>query len=148
MGNIAFDCKYLYVFTSVGLSQGQLCNIIQAKPAMQYIPSLQMYNLGCHTSHTMKIEAQSGQTINFTLIDLNEDDTHGLNCGIIVENSADHQLDLRLNQPRIGSTQSHSVSIIIDQNCNNRAFILGYQGDLTFCNASMSNCCFKFQKAL
>lgn len=89
-----------------------------------------MYNSNCHVSYTLKIEAQSGQKINFTLINLNNNDGEGLSCGVIVDNNAEHQLNFRLNSPWTGLSHTHSVSLIMDENCRNKPFVIGYQGNV------------------
>ena len=109
------------------------CGPLKARPSQQFISSQQLSHTSCSSSHIPKIQAEPGQKINFTLIDL-KPSAHRIqptSFGVIVDDSNQAQLTLTLDgrdEKNIGMSASHSVSLILDEIYDAPPFIIGYQG--------------------
>ena len=111
----------------------KLCGAVTAKPSRQFLSSQQMSHTSCSSSHIPRIQAEQGQKINFTLVDLRPSDQRSqtVSFGVIVDESTQTQLMLTLDgqdERTIGVSGSNSVSLILDDIYNAPPFIIGYQG--------------------
>lgn len=116
-------------FSVSAVPEFEVCRGLEAKPTVQYIPSFQMHNTKCSSTESLRITAQIGQNLSFTMIPLTDLDEE-VSMGVIV-NEKNHQhipLLVGAQSSQLPPIKADAVSVILDGAVGMQPFVLAYQG--------------------